>query len=281
MISGNGFVGVDVRSKIAGFATQADQDGDGGDGTLAGGNLIVGNFVGTNASGGSTVPNGSTISTGTVGAGIYVNKASNTTIGGSRADGAGNVVSNNQASGVEILGDPKGNTPNGAGTLVQGNIIGLDPTGMMALANLADGVYVVNAPGATIGGVGSPFVIGNVISGNGADGIHLFDSGTVGTRIGSNFLGTDILGKTKTGVGNCAYGILIDDGVKDAKVLNGSQRNFGNGFGPVRDTRLDSSAEHVPAGARLGGGMVCTPGQTMKAKARLLHHFKTAKTAKG
>src|SRR5208282_233685 len=87
--------------------------------------------------------------------GIFVNGVPLNTIGGT-ARGAGNVISGN-TTGIYLLG------PTTSGNLVQGNYIGLDPTGTSAEPNHT-GIFVNDAMNNTIGGT-TPGA-SNVIAGN-------------------------------------------------------------------------------------------------------------------
>src|SRR5262249_14703513 len=95
----------------------------------SGGNLVQGNYVGTDVSG-----------TGTLGNGVGVHVTSpNNTIGGTTA-GAGNVIAGNQGDGV-FLSD------NGSGNVLPGNVIGRDARGSVNLGNLNNGVHLLNVSG--------------------------------------------------------------------------------------------------------------------------------------
>ena len=99
---------------------------------------MQGNFIGTDISGATAVPNGGE------GVGIGGNTASNT-IGGTTA-AARNIISGYKGSAVEIFN-------NGAtGNLVQGNYIGTNAAGTAGVGN-GDGVAIATgASGNTIGG---------------------------------------------------------------------------------------------------------------------------------
>jgi hypothetical protein len=156
-------------------------------------NLVQGNFIGTNVSGSAALGNG--------GDGVLLDSSSGNTIGGTTA-GAGNVISGNQLNGVEFLTGSSNN-------LIQGNFIGTDTTGTKALGNAGRGVYVNGSPGNTIGGTTAG--AGNVISGNGSDGINLFLPATINTLVQGNFIGTDVSGSHA--LGNTIRGIEIQQAV--------------------------------------------------------------------
>ncbi|MEZ5728893.1 MAG: hypothetical protein R3E48_13365 [Burkholderiaceae bacterium] len=126
--------------------------------------------------------------------GILVSSnASNTTIGGAVA-GAANLISGNASAGVYV-------TTGAVGTIVQGNLIGLDASGTAARANGGSGIVQFGTAGAmTIGGAGA----GNVISGNTLYGIQL--SGAASTVQG-NLVGTAV---GAVALGNGGVGIRVE-----------------------------------------------------------------------
>ena len=133
---------------------------------------IQGNYIGLDANGQAKIKNAG---------GIFVSGGSVITIGGPNA-GQGNVISGNQSNGIDISGSAHDN-------LIQGNLVGTDPTGTIALGN---GNFGLNVGGTfnQVGGAGSS-VPRNVIAGNGSLGIKL--SGDHNTLLG-NFIGTDLTG---------------------------------------------------------------------------------------
>src|SRR5262249_14976730 len=107
--------------------------------------------------------------------------ASGNTIGGT-ATGAGNVISNNGSSGIEL---------DSSNNLVQGNFIGTNAAGSAAVANGSYGIWVNGGTGNTIGGTTS--AARNLISGNSGNGIEI-DSGS--TLVEGNYIGTNAAGTT-------------------------------------------------------------------------------------
>src|SRR5207248_1090832 len=75
-----------------------------------------------------------------------------------------NLISGNGKDGVWIQSFSTGD-------LIEGNTIGTDVTGAVALGNSLDGVFVDGAPNNTIGGTTSG--AGNLISGNQGNGLNL------------------------------------------------------------------------------------------------------------
>jgi CSLREA domain-containing protein len=165
-----------------------------------GGNRILGNYIGVNASGDAAVPNN---------VGVLL-LASGNTVGGTN-ETARNIISGNSFSGVNI-------EPNYSDNVVVGNYIGTDATGSIAIGNDID-VFINNAPNNTVGGT-SPGAR-NVISG-GREGVTLWDPGATGNRILGNYIGTDAGGSSPlpNDVGIACYG--------PQNVIGGSATGAGN-----------------------------------------------------
>ena len=180
------------------------------------GNVIQGNYVGANATGKSALAN--------KWSGVLIYQASGNTIGGTQS-GAGNVISGNTTNGIFLISTGAG------GNLVQGNYIGTAAGGTNALGNTRAGIGLSDAPGNTIGGAVAG--AGNVVSGNGDQGMYLIGTGTTGNVIQGNKIGTDVNGTA--GVGNWTIGIyleraltnLIGGSVPGAGNLISSNRNWG------------------------------------------------------
>jgi hypothetical protein len=117
IISGNGSAGVEITDLNTVY------------------NQVLGNNIGTDAHGTAALPNAE---------GVVLFQASDNTIGGI-APGSGNLISGNSDFGV-IMSATSGNQ-------VQGNRIGTDVSGTMALPNAGGGVVIKSAAaGNTIGG---------------------------------------------------------------------------------------------------------------------------------
>ncbi len=164
---------------------------DGVDDIDANANVVAGNWIGTDAVGTAALANG--------GDGVYVDLSSSVLIGGTSM-GSGNLISGNVANGVEI--------DDSRGTLVQGNLIGLDQTGTLAIGNRGAGVLIDD--GSASSTIGGPVAGGrNFISGN-AEGVQVTGSSTAGTEVAGNLIGTDVEGTAA--VGNLTAGIVIAGG---------------------------------------------------------------------
>ncbi len=165
--------------------------GDGVELDAAGsGNVILGNLIGTDATGKAAIPNS---------AGVYVLDSPGGTVGGTAA-GAANLISGNAADGVVIAGTA------GTGNVVEGDRIGTDITGSVALANVNGVLIATGAASNTVGGTAAG--AGNIISGNTTgDGVEL-DAAGAGNAILGNRIGTDAAGAAA--VPNAA-GVYLDD----------------------------------------------------------------------
>jgi titin len=155
----------------------------------AGGNVVCGNYVGTDAAGTAAAPNG--------GQGVFVQSSGNV-IGGSVAS-CRNVISGNAKNGVQLY------TAAASGNTVGGNYVGTDATGRLKLGNGQCGVAVDGAADNLVGGF-TP-ASRNVISGNATDGVLVADAGATGNRVWGNYVGTDARGLYK--LGNGTYGVEV------------------------------------------------------------------------
>ncbi len=269
-IDANGHAGLvfasgSAGSKLLGLAV-GNADGDGV--TLNAGSITVDlNYIGLNLAGSAF---------GNAGDGIYVSpQSSNDRIGlnASGASGAvANVISGNAGNGVSLHGS--------SGDLIRANRIGTNVGGKLAIPNGQNGIWITAASsGNEIGGkrfvdsntgqannpTGSKgtttpvFVVppdGNLVSGNGANGI-LIDAGSEQNELNGNFVGT-----TPDGDGaipNAGDGVRISDANENAltgckfvenpfvyyNVLSG---NRGNGL------RITSSNDVVVQGNFFGIG---------------------------
>ncbi len=232
IIAGN-FIGTDVQGALAlgnstngikinlGSFNQIGSSSSGGRNLISGnrergvyitganaqGNVLLGNFIGTDISGSAIL--GNTFE----GVGIY--SCSSNIIGGLQP-GARNLISGNYNDGVVIDGAiAKGN-------LVQGNYIGTDLTGTFSLGNRENGVQITLAPSNTIGGIMTGAQ--NLISGNGQCGIFITNTLARGNQVQGNFIGTDATGTLA--VGNVLNGVALVDA--PSNLIGGSFSGAGN-----------------------------------------------------
>ena len=182
-------------------------------GDTSSGNIILRNSIGTSSDGTRAI-GGSVI-------GVLINAAPGNLV-------QSNVISGNQVIGVEIAG------ATASSNIVQSNLIGTNQSGTAAIPNGADGIFVNDAPGNTIGGQAS--ADGNVVSGNGQLGIQIFGLGARRNLIENNTLGRNISGGVGRGLlnGNSGdLGIYVNT-TPNANTIVG---NIGQGAGkPDRRT---------------------------------------------
>ena len=184
----------------------------------ASGNRVVGNLIGTDITGLQPVPNslGGVILGSGIGATASV---VNNIIGGTDGTSATrNIISGNGSSGVLLVG------PMVTTNEIVGNFIGLDMTGAVKLGNDFDGVRFTTFGSQPAGPTGnfigtSTSTGGNVISGNGRDGVAIA-FGSAGNFVVNNLIGlddsgtgTDPDGTPETGdeLGNTRHGVAIFD----------------------------------------------------------------------
>ncbi|MEM0961907.1 MAG: T9SS type A sorting domain-containing protein [Bacteroidota bacterium] len=131
-----------------------------------------------------------------------------------------NLVSGN-GIGIEIDG-----FSGASGTLIQGNYIGTDATGSLALSNTEDGILIDGSSRTTIGGDAESE--GNLISGNGDDGIDVSGEDATSTTIQFNHIGTTVDGTAA--LGNSGDGVDLNDGASNNDLYdNVISGNGGNG----------------------------------------------------
>ena len=188
--SGNAIGGVvpEARNLISGNGT----DGITITGAGGNGNVIQGNYIGTDATGIFDVGNSrSGVRLTTVG-GVFSDSAANNTIGGSTF-GAGNLISGNDQNGVAVIGNSIG----GSSNKILGNRIGVNAAADAALGN-GDGVWITTtiaggtASNNQVGGSGVG--AGNTIGGNTLSGVRIEGSGATGNFVQSNRIGVNALG---------------------------------------------------------------------------------------
>lgn len=160
-----------------------------------GGNVISGNFIGTDVTG--TVSRANNLN------GIAIEFGSSNNLIGGTTPAARNLISGNGGAGVWIT------DANSKNNVVLGNYIGSDAAGTAAVGNGGDGVLIAStATNNTIGGTTA--VARNIISGNGGNGVSITDNGTDGNVITGNFIGTDVTGGVT--LGNQGSGVSVTGG---------------------------------------------------------------------
>jgi trimeric autotransporter adhesin len=191
-----------------------------------GGDVIAGNFIGTNAAGSVSQANGyQNFANGA----ITIYESSDNTIGGTAAADR-NIISGNNGQGIYIERDANAN-------VVQGNFIGTDATGTVAVGNTSNGVFIDNGGSNTVGGTVAE--ARNVMSGNGR-GIA-FSTNSLGylpNWVQGNFIGTDVTGDGP--LANLGAGIYITSGTSASlppiAIVGGAEAGAGNTIAFNEDT---------------------------------------------
>ncbi len=193
----------------------------------ANGNTIVGNYIGTDATGTAALPNA---------VGIEILFAASNVIGGTRP----NIIAGNAGNGVVIAGNTA--TDN----LVAGNRIGTNEDGDAPIPN-EHGILINDAPQNCIGGVipssdasglicetTTGVITGNLISGNEKFGIQIANANASGNLIQANMIGTDPTGMTSDPDGTPASGDELGNGWDGVALQAGASRNTVGGSQPSR-----------------------------------------------
>ncbi len=175
-------------------------------GAASTGNVVQGNYLGTDVTGTLAIPNLS------IQSGVFIQGGSNNLVGGTAA-GAGNVVSGNANHAITVVGSTA------SGNIIQGNLVGTDPTGQVRVANTGIAIDIVSAVNTIIGGPGAAR---NVISGNGT-GIQI-RTGATGNVVQGNLIGTNVNG---TGSISNGLGISLNDNVT-GNTIGGTAAGAGN-----------------------------------------------------
>ncbi|PLX06667.1 MAG: hypothetical protein C0596_15225 [Marinilabiliales bacterium] len=151
---------------------------------------VYNNYVGVDRTGTSAIPNYDGISL--EGAAKYNN------IGGAE-ENQGNLVSGNVAYGIPIFG------AGAEGNIVAGNLIGTDISGTLAIPNTYGLLFDDGSYNNILGG--DTEAERNILSGNSAYGVFIYNMGTNSNIVRGNLIGTDIEGTSA--IPN-AIGIVVD-----------------------------------------------------------------------
>ena len=225
----------------------------------SGNSFETNNLIGMNSTGDTPFPN--------IGSGISIVDSNGNFIGKA---GGGNVISGNVGPGVSISGTSSGN-------FVRANNIGIRLGATAVLPNTGAGVSLSGGSNNAVGTAG----IGNLISGNGAEGIKI--SGGTGHLVLANVIGTNPGGtaawanagagvsvtdsasltigqsaETATGnliSGNGGSGISVSGASSTGLIVRGNTVGTNvNGTGPVPNT-LDGVTLSSVSGATIGGSV--------------------------
>ena len=194
------------------------------------GNLIQGNFIGNyllypvNPQTGAPITGTGSVELAGLGnsaEGVYLD-SQNTTVGGTNPQ-ENNVIAGNLGQGIVL-------DTAATGDVVEGNQIGMiGPAGNGRYFQVGNGLQGVLDEGSSniIGGSGD--TAGNVISGNGGDGIEILGPGATETTVGGNLIGLAPGGGYVFGTGdpgNNGNGVLIVNST--ANVIGGPDSSWAN-----------------------------------------------------
>lgn len=188
----------------------------------AGGNVIQGNFIGTDITGMVEHPNEAR--------GIAIIGSSNNLIGGPGA-GAGNLIAGNRATGVRMLGGSSNN-------VVQGNLIGVN----RALTGV-----IPNDRGVQIRDGDNNQVLGNVIMGNTYDGVLVW--GGNNSLIHGNYIAYNGYGPIGDPMEAGYFGIWIASGTGNQVLSNAIYGNYHLGINLSTDLFTANDAGDGDGGA--------------------------------
>jgi hypothetical protein len=219
-------IGIQAGGGVVGGLTAADGNLISGN-TVAGveyaGSDLLGNRIGTDVTGTKALGNG-------VGIRLMPNPSGYI---GRSVPGAGNLISGNKGDG--IVGRANG-------LQVEGNWIGTDATGTVALGNGGHGISFPYAESIFIGG---PAGAGNVIAGNKGHGINLGDTSSH-VRVEGNFIGTDATGTDA--LGNAGHGIYVKTTIGfGSNFIGGTAAGTGN---VISGNALDGVRIDGPVGGK-------------------------------
>ena len=206
-------------------------------------NTVVGCYIGTDATGTALVANGGP------GIQIIVGSDSNQIGGTNEADR--NIISGNRG-GIQNSGVLLPTASTAGSNVIQGNYIGVDRTGTIAIPNLANGISIGGTVDNIIGGTAPG--AGNVCSGNTANGINLvgqiFDTtptpGDPNDMTGPyqvHFASGNIIQGNKCGT-NAAGTAAIPNGIDGIRINNASNNNQVGGTAPGAGNLCSGNVAH-------------------------------------
>ena len=200
-----------------------------------GNNLIEGNFIGTDTAGLLARGNFDGISTELLAAGNQI---------GGTTPAARNLISGNSNRGVVL--DTNDN-------VIEGNLIGTDRTGVVALGNGAGMVLFNFAANNVIGGLGAFSPAANAIAGNLNGGV-IVGTNSVGHRILGNHIGVGTDGLTLLGNG---LGSGVQVGGSSTTLIENTIAGSGTGISisSVTNTVVQANLIGLPGTANAGNGI--------------------------
>ena len=205
--NGDGIGDAAERNIISGNSTGIIIDSAG-----TSGNVVAGNYVGTNASATAAVANSIGIT--------FVFGATNNRVG-TNGDGAGDVAERNLVSGnnTGIRFESAGTS----GNVVAGNYVGTNAAGTAALANSTGITFVSGATNNLVGGTAAG--VGNLIAFNSGDGVQIQTGAGVGNAVLANSIHSNGTTAAHLGIDLGADGVTAND-TNDADTGANNLQNF-------------------------------------------------------
>lgn len=218
------------------------------------GNVISGHMFGGSAAGhgieltAASMSNrveGNLIGLGLDGSTIVSNRGS-----GIHIDSPGNVITRNVISangaGIELA------STGTVGTVIQGNLIGLDASGLLPRGNRARGILINGGNGVLVGGTNAGS--GNVIAFNAGAGVFVTTNSITGSGIGNSILGNLIYSNTS---------IFIDLSPPFAATTNDPAPDVDGGANNLQNFPVVVGAQQ---GTFVQGLLVSAPSQTYRCE---------------
>lgn len=177
---------------------------------------IDGNFIGTDVSGTTALPN--------QGCGIIIEQeSSNGTIVGGSSPGERNVISGNHGEGVSaVMSDY---------SVISGNYIGTDASGLNSIPNTENGIHMYGD---------HAIITDNLISGNTGSGVYLYyaqHSVVQSNLIGTNAAGTSAIPNEGHGIKNTGdYNIIGGSSEDEGNIISGNDQQGINFAGSSHNT---------------------------------------------
>jgi parallel beta-helix repeat protein len=202
----------------------------------SGGDVIHGNYIGTDLAGTGWGGNGID--------GIAI-------LAGGDAQVLGNVIGDNGGNGIEIRG--------GSGDTIKANFIGVDASGRGSMGNAGKGIVLSGAANVTIGGgvAGD----GNVIAANAGDGVQVRD-GSSAITIQGNFIGTNSAADATVGNGGngvnvlgASHDITVSGNILSGNGASGVQLSGTGGNITIQGNRIGTDAGGSLAVSNSGDGV--------------------------
>jgi CSLREA domain-containing protein len=222
-------------------------------GSGANDNVVVGNFIGTDATGTSSAPASAASASG-----VDIREGASTNRIGGTSPAERNVISGSALNGIGIYHQTT------HANVIQNNLIGLSPGGDARLPNRRQGIDINNDSYANVVGGDGPGER-NVFSGNSGAGVEVSHGrANSENQVIGNFIGTDVTGKSAPAYArNVEFGIHLEDGVTNntfAENVVGNNDKGGvriEGFftndNHFRDNRIGVSLDGTPIPNRNAG----------------------------